>query len=178
MSGHPKQTTKLINELTQAVTNLQAVEERVHEIQEYENKLSTLDKSQQNAESVQQPTKVLSSPVPLDLLMLLDFGSNKSDSKGLGINPECFAQCLLAETSRQLVGLRRRKNALEKLGKTLDEGRKNQSTDITRSKTNEVLSNDSIEIESHGLKRTREDTNEGELKDLDSTQPTKQQRKI
>jgi hypothetical protein len=53
-------------------------------------------------------------PIPLDLLELLDHGN--------GLNPECFTRGLLREALGQLVGLRRRKIALEMLGTAIQNG--------------------------------------------------------
>ena len=67
--------------------------------------------------------KIMSSrPVPLDLLDLMDFGSSGGIGSGQGVHPEFFSRRLLAEASRQLAGLRRRKNALGKLGRVIGEG--------------------------------------------------------
>ena len=58
--------------------------------------------------------KIMSSPVPLDLLDLMDFGSSGGIGSGQGVHPEFFSRCLFAEASRQLAGLRRMNNALGK----------------------------------------------------------------
>ena len=103
-----------MNELSNVVANLKSVEDRVHSLARVEAKAASSVEEKPGHVQQQQAVKMLSSPVPLDLLDLLDFGAKKSEP-GIGAHPECFARCLLAETSRQLTGLRRRKNALEKL---------------------------------------------------------------
>ena len=114
-----------MNEVSSVITNLKSVEMRVEEIQKAEAKAALVVARKGGPPQQQQAAKILSGPVPLDLLDLLDFGSTKGEP-GIGVHPECFARCLLAETSRQLTGLRRRKNALEKLGHAIDEGIKKQ----------------------------------------------------
>ena len=117
-----------MNELSNVVANLKSVEDRVHSLARVEAKAASSVEEKPGHVQQQQAVKMLSSPVPLDLLDLLDFGAKKSEP-GIGVHPECFARCLLAETSRQLTGLRRRKNALEKLGLAIDGGTKKESTE-------------------------------------------------
>uniref|UniRef100_A0A7S2KMC5 Uncharacterized protein n=1 Tax=Leptocylindrus danicus TaxID=163516 RepID=A0A7S2KMC5_9STRA len=82
----------------------------------------TANEVQQTQQQGAPTMKIMSSPVPLDLLDLMDFGSSGGIGSGQGVHPEFFSRCLLAEASRQLAGLRRRKNALEKLGRVIGEG--------------------------------------------------------
>lgn len=134
-SSHYISTTKLINEINQTITNLKAVEMRVTEMQRVEAECVTSNEGQNSQQQGAPTIKIMSSPVPLDLLDLMDFGSSGGIGSGQGVHPEFFARCLLAEASRQLAGLRRRKNALEKLGRVIGEGIKKRKERSNSSKT-------------------------------------------
>lgn len=59
--------------------------------------------------------------IPLDLLELLEHTGMKTD-KEYGLNPDCFLRGLIKEATGQLMGLKRRKLALERLGAAVQAG--------------------------------------------------------
>lgn len=156
-----------MNELSSVITNLKSVETRVEEIQQVETKAAQAVAEKGGSVQQQKAAKILDGPVPLDLLDLLDFGATKSEP-GIGVHPECFARCLLAETSRQLIGLRRRKNALEKLGHAIDEGVKKQREPLFNVKS---LDSSTANVVCN-LKRKMEEVEE------ESDQPQKAKQKL
>lgn len=111
-SIHIDTTTKLIHSLQRIIHSLKNVEVKSL------TRLATDDKR-----ATELKKRLREYQVPLDLLDLMDYGHAENDSYHLfGLNPDCFIRGLLREALRQLAGLKRRKVALEMLGKAIEKG--------------------------------------------------------
>ena len=102
-SDHVQTTTKL----------LASLQEVLQSVKDVETKVLKGDGTEEDKKIIQE---LKDSPVPLDLLELMDYGG--------GVNPDCFARGLLQTALRQLAGLKRRKLALGLLGNAVSEGMK------------------------------------------------------
>jgi len=102
-SDHVLTTTKLIASL----------QEVLQSVKDVETKVLKGDGTEGDKKIIQE---LKDSPVPLDLLELMDYGG--------GINPDVFARGLLQTALRQLAGLKRRKLALGLLGAAVSDGMK------------------------------------------------------
>ena len=102
-SDHVQTTTKLIASLQEVLQSVKNVE----------TKVLKGDGTEEDKKVIQE---LKDSPVPLDLLELMDYGG--------GVNPDCFARGLLQTALRQLAGLKRRKLALGLLGSAVSDGMK------------------------------------------------------
>ena len=102
-SDHVQTTTKLIESL----------QEVLQSVKDVETKVLKGDGTEEDKKVIQE---LKDSPVPLDLLELMDYGG--------GVNPDCFARGLLQTALRQLAGLKRRKLALGLLGGAVSDGMK------------------------------------------------------
>jgi len=102
-SDHVQTTTKLIASL----------QEVLQSVKDVETKVLKGDGTEGDKKIIQE---LKDSPVPLDLLELMDYGG--------GINPDVFARGLLQTALRQLAGLKRRKLALGLLGAAVSDGMK------------------------------------------------------
>jgi hypothetical protein len=115
---HYDTTTQLIEALNRTVTGLKDVELKVvppsQSSSNSKNTASASNSSSSNHMGEAMSQAILNAPVPLDLLDLMDYGA--------GLNPEIFTKQLILEALRQLSGLRRRKEALEMLGKEVEKG--------------------------------------------------------
>ena len=100
-SDHVQTTTKL----------LASLQEVLQSVKDVETKVLKGDGTEEDKKIIQE---LKDSPVPLDLLELMDYGG--------GVNPDCFARGLLQTALRQLAGLKRRKLALGLLGNAVSEG--------------------------------------------------------
>lgn len=102
-SDHVQTTTKLIASL----------QEVLQSVKDVETKVLKGDGTEGDKKIIQE---LKDSPVPLDLLELMDYGG--------GVNPDVFARGLLQTALRQLAGLKRRKLALGLLGAAVSDGMK------------------------------------------------------
>lgn len=105
-SDHVQTTTKLIESL----------QEVLQSVKDVETKVLKGDGTEEDKKVIQE---LKDSPVPLDLLELMDYGG--------GVNPDCFARGLLQTALRQLAGLKRRKLALGLLGGAVSDGMKRRA---------------------------------------------------
>jgi len=111
-SIHIDTTTKLIHALQRITQSLKQVEDK-----------SLTRLASDDNRDIELKKKLREYQVPLDLVDLMDYGYTESDSHNLfGLNPDCFIRGLLREALRQLSGLKRRKVALEMLGKAIEKG--------------------------------------------------------
>ena len=119
-SIHVETTTKLI-------TSIQAL---LKDLQDVEGVIQTKAELRQTLAQCQ---------VPINLLDLLDHGD--------GLNPDCFSRGLLREALGQLGGLKRRKLALEMLGKAVQSGFDAQQQQQEKGNVAEKRSRDTEEKE-------------------------------
>jgi len=98
-SVHVETTTGLIESLQQVLQSARDVETKVM-------------KGNGTEDDKKLVRELKESPVPLDLLELMDYD----------VNPDAYARSLLHESLRQLAGLKRRKLALELLGNAVEQG--------------------------------------------------------
>mmetsp|Transcript_46840 Transcript_46840/g.69299 ORF Transcript_46840/g.69299 Transcript_46840/m.69299 type:complete len:181 (-) Transcript_46840:109-651(-) len=130
---HKEATTTLIESLHTVIRSLKRVEHKA---------------LGENGSDNQDLRKHLTeAQVPLDLLELMDHGNN--------LNPECFRKQLIREALRHLAALRRRRNALEMLGKAIEAGL-NKKDENERKTAKNAEAAKVVEDTSKGTKRSRD----------------------
>lgn len=148
-SIHIDTTTKLIHALHRIIQSLKQVEDK-----------SLTRLASDDNRDIELKKKLREYQVPLDLVDLMDYGYTDGDSYQLfGLNPDCFIRGLLREALRQLSGLKRRKVALEMLGKAIEKG-------IVEKK-------ERMDLESKSLPETSDNVNNAP----DDTQPERKNKK-
>ena len=157
-SIHIDTTTKLIQSLQKIIESVKNVEDKSL------TRLTTDSK-----EDLELKKNLREYQVPMDLLDLMDYGHVDNDLHHLfGLNPDCFIRGLLREALRQMAGLKRRKVALEMLGKAVEKGMKERKR--KSAKKNEITAISKSDIfEKKGVKRGRKDLDDDTHENMDSS---------